>query len=111
MLATGGDDKNIKIYDRRESRIIKASDEIHSGKQYQAVCDTSSFFLYQLFSYFYNLKNLEWINCVRWNASGDLVASVSSDGSVAMWEFSTAKLIYTESNLDKSNVFSKFNCI
>ena len=32
LLASGGRDKNIKIYDRRESKIIKTFNDIHFGK-------------------------------------------------------------------------------
>jgi hypothetical protein len=35
LLASGGMDKNIKIYDRRESKIVKTFDGIHSGKKYK----------------------------------------------------------------------------
>ena len=32
LLVSGGTDKNIKIYDRRESKIVKTIDDIHSRK-------------------------------------------------------------------------------
>lgn len=35
LLAIGGDDCNIKIFDKRESRIVKTFDGIHSGKRLQ----------------------------------------------------------------------------
>ena len=31
LLASGGGDENIKIYDRRESKIVRIFDDIHSG--------------------------------------------------------------------------------
>ena len=34
LLAAGGKDNNVKIYDRRESRIVKTfGDELHSGRR------------------------------------------------------------------------------
>ena len=34
LLATAGDDKTIKIFDRRESKIVKIIDSIHEGDNY-----------------------------------------------------------------------------
>ena len=31
MLAAGGDDKNVKIFDKRESKIVQTYDDIHIG--------------------------------------------------------------------------------
>ena len=31
LLATGGEENNIKIFDKRESKIIKTFDDIHTG--------------------------------------------------------------------------------
>ena len=32
LLASGGSDKSVKIYDKRESKIVKTIDNIHSSK-------------------------------------------------------------------------------
>ncbi len=32
LLASGGQDKAIKIFDKRESKIVETFDDIHSGK-------------------------------------------------------------------------------
>ena len=32
LLASGGTDKNIKIFDKRESKVIKTFDGVHAGK-------------------------------------------------------------------------------
>ena len=34
LLASAGEDHNIKIYDRRASKIIQTFNEIHTGKNY-----------------------------------------------------------------------------
>ena len=31
MLALGGDDRNVKIFDKRESKIVQTFDDIHQG--------------------------------------------------------------------------------
>ena len=31
MLVTGGDDKKVNIFDKRESKIVQTSDYIHEG--------------------------------------------------------------------------------
>lgn len=35
LLASGGDDRNIKIFDKRVSTIVKTFDHIHSGMDLQ----------------------------------------------------------------------------
>ena len=34
MLAAGGDDKNVKIFDKRESKIVQIFDGIHTSNIY-----------------------------------------------------------------------------
>ena len=31
MLAAGGSDKNVRIFDKRESKIVQTFDDIHEG--------------------------------------------------------------------------------
>ena len=40
---------------------------------------------------------LDNINCVRWNPSGDMLASASCDTTIALLDFKTGKALYTES--------------
>ena len=41
---------------------------------------------------------LDNINCVRWNPSGDMLASASCDTTIALLDFKTGKTLYTGSN-------------
>ena len=85
MLAASGNDKNVKIFDKRESKIVNTFDGIHKG---------NIFLFNKLFltSYCYYL---DIISCVRWSPSGDMLASASWDQTVALLDFKTGKKIYT----------------
>ncbi len=37
MLASGGDDEIISIFDKRESKIVKTFEGVHSGKELYSV--------------------------------------------------------------------------
>ncbi len=37
LLASGGSDKAIKIFDKRESKIVKTFEGIHSGKEFHPI--------------------------------------------------------------------------
>ena len=85
MLAAGGWDNNVKIFDKRESKIVQTFDGIH----------TSNSFLFNewfLTSYCYFIG---FIYCVRWSPSGDMIASTSFDNTVQLLDFKTGKTIYT----------------
>ena len=84
MLAAGGDDKNVKIFDKRESKIVQTYDDIHIG----------NIFLFNKYFWFYSLF-LDSINCVRWSPSGDMIASASADSTVQLLDFNTGKKLYT----------------
>ena len=42
------------------------------------------------------------INCVRWNPSGDMLATASSDKTAKLLDFKTGKLLYTGTTSDGS---------
>jgi WD40 repeat protein len=46
LLASGGDDKAIKIFDKRESKIVKTFQGIHSGKEFHSCCHRQAKFCY-----------------------------------------------------------------
>ncbi len=37
LLASGGDDKAIKTFDKRESKIVKTFEDVHSGKELHSI--------------------------------------------------------------------------
>ncbi len=40
--------------------------------------------------------------CVRWNPSGDMIASASSDGTAKLLDFKTGKVLHTGNTSDGS---------
>ena len=55
-----------------------------------------------------NYYIIEGILCVRWSPSGDMIASASSDKTVALLDFKTGKQLYTGNASDGSK-FSLLN--
>ena len=45
---------------------------------------------------------LEWIRCVRWSPSGDMLASAAEDKKVKLLDFKTGKVLYTGKTSDDS---------
>ena len=84
MIASGGVDSNIKIYDHRNSKIMRIFEDLHSGKRkkYKIVITKID-------------NTLDSICCVRWSRSGDLLASASYDKTAKLLDFKTGKVIYT----------------
>ena len=86
LLASGGYDLNVKIFDKRESKIVQTFDDIHDGNIFElfnisfltSICDS-----------------LGTIFCVRWSPSGDMLASASRDTSVALLDFKAGKKLWT----------------
>ncbi len=37
LLTSGGQDKNVKIFDKRESKIVKTFEGVHSGKELHSI--------------------------------------------------------------------------
>ena len=92
MLAVGGQDKNVKIFDKRESKIVQTFDGIH----------TRNIFLFNKSFLTSNCYYIGEINCVRWSPSGDMLASSSDDKTVALLDFKTGKRLYTGKTPDDS---------
>ena len=92
MLAAGGADKNVKIFDKRESKIVQTFAGNH----------TSNVFLFNKSFLTSNCYYIGQINCVRWSPSGDMLASSSDDKTVALLDFKTGKKLYTGKTPDNS---------
>ena len=92
MLATGGEDKNVKIFDKRKSQIVQTFDGIHTG----------TIFLFNKSFLTSNCYYIDAISCVRWSPSGDMLASSSDDKTVALLDFKTEKKLYTGKTADDS---------
>lgn len=93
LLATGGSDKNIKIFDKRASKIVKTF-EIHSG---MLPWFNIAFLTVELLL-------IGMINCVRWSPDGGMLASASVDKTVKMLDFKTGKTLYTGFTSYESNL-------
>ena len=98
MLVSGGWDKNVKIFDKRGSRVVQTFHGIH----------TSNIFLFNKSFMTSNCYYIDHINCVRWSPSGDMLASTSDDRTVALLDFKTGKKLYTGQTSDLSK-FSLFD--
>lgn len=95
LLAAGGADTNIKIFDKRESQVVKIFDGIHKGKR--------RFILFIELCCKY-LISLGEINCVRWNPRGDMLVSSSNDGTAKLLDFKTGKILHTGKPSDGSKI-------
>ncbi len=90
LFSSDGVNNSINIYDQRVSKIVKSFDGIHSG---------SKFF----FRIFLILQGK--IKCVRWEPSGDFIASASDDKTAKVIYLKTEKVTYTGNTADGSNLF------
>jgi WD40 repeat protein len=114
LLVSGGWDKIIKIFDKRESKIVKTFEGVHSSKELHPIFCFHPlprfcllFNLFKLFlhaSHFnYRFENiLDFIYCVHWNPSGDMIASASGDGKAKLLDFKTGKVLHTGTTSDRS---------
>ena len=84
LLATCGYDCNVKIFDKRVSKIINTFDDIHCCKFLEFVK------WIRIYSYL-----LDAVFCVRWSQSGGMLATASNDDSVIILDFKTGKVLYT----------------
>ena len=99
MLALGGKDKQVKIFDKRKSQVVKAFDGVHTS---------NLFYLFNKSFLNSNCYFLDQINYVRWSPSGDMLASASYDQTVALLDFKTGKKLCT-GNTSDGGKFSMFN--
>ena len=93
----GGDDKSIKIIDKRELKITKIFYDIHARNLI--------IFFNCLLLFISFLKLLGYINCVRWSPSGDMLASASADKLINLLDFRAGRILNTGSTSDGSKSF------
>ena len=92
LLAASGSDENVKIVDKRESKIVQTFAGNHK----------SNVFLFNKSFLTSNCYYIGTIYCVRWSPSGDMLASSSSDKTVVLSDFKTGKKLYTGKTPDNS---------
>ena len=86
LLASAGYDKNVKIFDKRGSQIVRTFNRIHTGIHFD------------LFNKLFLTSNcyiLDKIFCVRWSPLGDMLVSASDDQTAVLLDFKTGKKFYT----------------
>lgn len=95
LLVSCGHDKKIKIFDKRESKVIKTFDVGHTG----------NIFFHSFNSFISESKwlFLDYIDCVRWSPSGDNLASAAHDSTTKLVDFKTGKVLYSGGIPDGSN--------
>ena len=82
----------IKIFDKREAKVVQTFDGIHKRNIFEMVFFTPKLLI------------LDWINCVRWSPSRDMLATASNDRKVSLLDFKTGKVLYTEKTSDDSKL-------
>ena len=97
LLTAGGDNKNVKIFDKRKSKFVQTFDGIHEG---------NIFFNKSLLTS--NCYLIGSVRCIRWSPSGDMIASTSRDQTVALLDLKTGKKLFTGKTSDGSK-FSLFD--
>lgn len=98
LLASSDYEKIIKIFDKRESKIVKTFEGIHSS-----IFLLFAYLIMLTFNLLYFSRDI--INCVRWNVTGDFLATASSDKTTKLLDFKTGKILYTGNSSD-GNKFS-----
>ena len=96
LLATAGYDKQVKIYDKRCSPVARTFDDVHKSKNNR---------ISVLFSSKYYSKTLELIDCVRWNPTGDRLATASLDSTAKILDFASGKVYYKGFTSDESKIY------
>ena len=91
LLASCGESKKVVIFDKRKAQIVQNFDNIHNGNILLLVTDSP-------LTHNHHLKGS--ITCVRWSPSGDMFATASFDGTIALVDFKTGKKLYTGYNSD-----------
>ena len=85
-MATGGEETDVQIFDKRESNIVRKTFNIHTG---------NIFILFNKPFLTSDRYYIDFINCVRWSPSGDMIASASWDKTVVLLDVKTGTKLYT----------------
>ena len=81
---------------------MKVFDGIHSGKLFREASNKLS-----TSNRIINQQLLGGIMCVRWSATGDMLASVSGDKAAKAIDFKAGKIIYSGTSPDSTDFFKK----
>ena len=100
LLVSAGAQKLVRIFDKRESKIVQTFDGIHTSNNFWCV---NKEFLTS------NCYYIGTIFCVRWSPSSDMIASASGDETAALLDFETGKKLYTRKTSDGSKCYYGIN--
>lgn len=107
LLVTCGNHRSVKVYNKRQSNIVKTFDNIHDGKIYNFYCEElfATAFVCRfcealiISDHLIILKSIQaFMLCVRWNPMGNMLASASTDGTAKLLDFRTEKVLHTVTN-------------
>lgn len=96
--------ENIKIYDKRYSKIVKTFEKA-DPKDNRIVLISRLLlccsFFFSLSLFIWHLKLINWFKdnftyCVQWNPEGDMLASISGDNILGLFDFKTGKIIFSQ---------------
>ena len=87
LLAAGGWDQNLKYLTKEKQRLSRF---LRFPAKVLCFISLIALFLRSILGF------LDEINCIRWSPSGDMIASGSTDETVALLDFKTGKKLYHE---------------
>ncbi len=96
---------------QRSSRLLKAFTRVKNSLHLLLFFAFLVLFVLYFFKLFFHVSHfnyrfeniLDTIYCVRWNPSGDMIASASHDQTAKLLDFKTGKVLHTGTTPDGSN--------
>lgn len=90
LVAAGASDGTIRVYDSRQNTIVRHF-KIHKGRIY----------IYEVIRQTHRYK--EFVRTVKWDASGDRIATACFDNTAKLVDFATGKVLLSGLTADNSN--------